>query len=112
MFDPFDFLDLAKELGVNNEAKIRTAVGRAYYASFLIARNAFAIKEKTPQVHRMILSRLYIRNPVVANKLHYLRRQRNIAYYDTELVMGPDDADKAVKLAGVIMSEISGKDTA
>jgi len=40
--------------------------------------------------------------------LDYLRRQRNIADYDTELVMGADDADKAVKLAGEIMNEISG----
>ena len=31
-----------------------------------------------------------------------LARQRNIADYDTKLVMGADDADKAVKLAGEI----------
>lgn len=43
MFDPSDFLDLAIELGTNDEARIRTAVGRAYYATFLTARNAFAI---------------------------------------------------------------------
>jgi len=107
MFNPSDFLDLARELGRNNEARIRTAVGRAYYASFLTARNAFAIDEKTPEVHRMVLSMLYRKNPVVANKLHYLRRQRNIADYDTELVMGADAADKVVRLAGEIMVEMS-----
>ena len=106
MFDPSDFLDLAKELGRKNEAHIRTA--RAYYASFLIARNAFLIEEKKPDVHRMVLNMLYRKNPVIANKLHYLRRQRNIADYDTELVMGADEADKAVKLAREIMVEISG----
>ena len=99
MFDPSDFLDLARELGKNNEARIRTAVGRAYYASFLAIRNAMAIEEKTPEVHRKVLSMLYKKNAVIANKLHYLRRQRNIADYDTKLVMGADDADKAVKLA-------------
>jgi len=108
MFDPSDFLDLARELGGNNEARIRTAVGRAYYASFLTIRNTMAIEEKTPEVHRMVLSMFYRKNPVIANKLHYLRRQRNIADYDTEIVMGADDADKAVKLAGEIMVEISG----
>ena len=99
MFDPSDFLDLARELGKNNEARIRTAVGRAYYASFLAIRNDMAIEEKTPEVHRKVLSMLYKKNAVIANKLHYLRRQRNIADYDTKFVMGADDADKAVKLA-------------
>ncbi len=108
MFNPTDFLDLARELGNNNEARIRTAVGRAYYASFLTIRDTMVIDEKTPEVHRMVLSMLYRKNPVIANKLHYLRRQRNIADYDTELVMRTDDADKAVKLAGEIIIEISG----
>ncbi len=49
--------------------------------------------------------KMYRKNPVIANKLHYLRRQRNIADYDTKLVMKADDADKAVKLAGEIMNE-------
>jgi uncharacterized protein (UPF0332 family) len=102
MFDPSDFLDLARDLGTNNEARIRTAVGRAYYASFLTIRNSMAIQEKTPEVHRKVLSILYKKNAVIANKLHYLRRQRNIADYDTKLVMRTDDADTAVKLAGEI----------
>ena len=102
MFDPSDFLDLARELGKNNEARIRTAVGRAYYASFLAIRNSMAIEEKTPEVHRKVLSMLYKKNAVIANKLHYLRRQRNIADYDTKLVMKAVDADTAVKLAGEI----------
>ena len=78
---------------------IRTAVGRAYYASFLAIRNAIAIEEKTPEVHRKVLSMLYTKNAVIATKLHYLRRQRNIADYDTKLVMKAEDADIAVKLA-------------
>jgi uncharacterized protein (UPF0332 family) len=106
MLDPSDFLELATELGTNDEARIRTAVGRAYYASFLTARNAFAIEEKKPDVHRMVLNVLYRNNPLIANKLHYLRRQRNIADYDTGLVMGAVDADKAVKIAAEIIGEI------
>jgi uncharacterized protein (UPF0332 family) len=103
MFDPSDFLDLAMELEKNNEAKIRTVIGRAYYASFLTARNTMSIGEKTPELHKMVLSFLYRKNPVIANKLHYLRRQRNIADYDTELVIEADGADKAVKLAEEII---------
>ena len=39
-FDPLAFLVLARELAGEgkDEAKLRTAVGRAYYALFLIAR--------------------------------------------------------------------------
>jgi len=107
MFNPSDFLDLARELGKNNESRIRTVVGRAYYASFLTIRNVMAIEKKTSEVHRMVLSSLYRKNPVIANKLHYLRRQRNIADYDTELVIGADDADKAVEFAEDIINYCS-----
>ncbi len=107
MFNPYDFFDLARKLGKNNEAGIRTSVGRAYYASFLIARNALSIDEKNPQVHRKVLSMLYSRNPVIANKLHYLRRLRNLADYDIELAMKVDDAEKAIKFAEEIIIEVS-----
>jgi hypothetical protein len=50
-----------------------------------------AIEEKTPEVHRKVLRMLYTKNAVIANKLHYLRRQRNIADYDTKLFMGADN---------------------
>lgn len=103
MFNPSDFLDLAMELEKNDEARIRTAIGRAYYASFLTARNTMSVGEKTPEVHKMVLSIMYRKNPVIANKLHYLRRQRNIADYDTELVIEANDAEKAVKLAEEII---------
>lgn len=107
MFNPSDFLDLAKKLGKNNEARIRTAVGRAYYSSFLNIRNALSIEEKTPQVHRKVLSKLYSKSPVTANKLHYLRRQRNLADYDTDVTLEAKDAEKAVKFAEDIITEIS-----
>jgi uncharacterized protein (UPF0332 family) len=107
MFNPVDFLDIAQKLEKNSEARIRTSVGRAYYASFLTARNALAINEKTPQVHRKVLDMLYSKNPVIANKLHYLRRLRNLADYDTELAMGVKDAEKAVGFAEEIIIKVS-----
>lgn len=107
MFNPSDFLDVARKLEKNNEASIRTSVGRAYYASFLTARNVLFIDEKTPQVHRKVLGMLYNKNPVIANKLHYLRRQRNLADYNTELTMGEKDAERAIKFAEEIIMEVS-----
>lgn len=107
MFNPSDFLDLATEIGNDSEARIRTSIGRAYYASFLIVRNALSVGEKTPQVHRKVLGMLYSKNPIIANKLHFMRRQRNMADYDTELTMRAEDAEKAIKFAEEIIIEVS-----
>ena len=109
MFNPIEFIDLARELlrSSDGEARIRTAMGRAYYASFLIARGAVGINEKTPDVHRRVVSALYQRNPVIANKLHLLRRQRNFADYDTRITLSIDDAKSAIMLAEAVINEVS-----
>jgi len=108
MFNPIEFIDLARELLLpsDGEGRIRTAMGRAYYASFLIARGAVGINEKTPDVHRRVVSALYQRNPVIANKLHLLRRQRNFADYDTRITLSIDDAKSAIMLAEAVINEV------
>jgi len=109
MFNPIEFLDLARGLLrlSDGEGKIRTAIGRAYYGSFLIARDAVGINEKTPEVHRRVVSVLYRRNPVIANKLHLLRRQRNFADYDTRITLSVTDAENAIVLAEAVIDEVS-----
>lgn len=107
MFNPIKFLDLAKELISDGEGKIRTVIGRAYYASFLIARGAVGINEKTPEVHRKVVSMLYRRNPVIANKLHLLRRERNFADYELGITLSVNDAESAIVLAEAVINEIS-----
>jgi uncharacterized protein (UPF0332 family) len=109
MFNPIEFIVLARELLLpgDEEGRIRTAMGRAYYASFLIARDAVGINEKTSDVHRRVVSVLYRRNPVIANKLHLLRRQRNFADYDTRITLGIDDAKRAIMLAEAVINEVS-----
>lgn len=109
MFNPREFLNLAGELILlsDGEGKIRTAIGRAYYASFLIARDAIGINEKMPEVHRRVVSVLYGRNPVIANKLHLLRRQRNFADYDTGITLSANDAETAIGLAEAVINEVS-----
>ncbi len=109
MFNPIEFLDLARELLNGGEGEIRTAIGRAYYASFLIARGAVdvTITEKTPEVHRRVVSALYRRNPVIANKLHLLRRQRNFADYDMGITLRVNDAKSAILLAETVIAGVS-----
>ena len=51
-FDPLDFLQLGRQLGsrVSDEASIRTAISRAYYGVFLLARERTGIWGRT-KVH-------------------------------------------------------------
>ena len=44
MFDPINFFHLAQQLVKGNEASVRTSISRAYYASFLTARDKLRLK--------------------------------------------------------------------
>lgn len=59
LLDPLTFLDLARDLTQRDqkEASLRTAVNRAYYALFLIAREKTGIRGKR-NVHTHGLFRL------------------------------------------------------
>jgi hypothetical protein len=58
-FDPNRFLGLERELAGNSddEARLRTAVGRAYYSVFLQARELRGIRERR-RVHGLVIGRL------------------------------------------------------
>ena len=108
MFDPLDFFKLAKELAGGDEASIRTSIGRAYYASFLIARDRLELELRIPEVHQRIVEILYKKYPLAANNLHQLRRLRNLSDYDTKAVLKPTDSEKALELASVVIEKVSG----
>ena len=95
--DPLDFLTLARELGCRpDEAALRTAVGRAYYALFLLARERLGIPLTTPDVHSQ-LARVLRGQPgywKTAGDLRVLRALRNVADYQL-LPDDPDDRDWA-----------------
>ncbi len=109
MFEPLKFLNLAEELvrGDIDEAKIRTSIGRSYYASFLLAREAAGLSDlKAPEVHRKVISFLYSKDPPVANKLHILRRQRNNADYDLDRTFGLEESEESLKMAKNIVERL------
>lgn len=93
--DPLAFLSLARELGSRNddEAGLRTAVGRAYYALFLVGREKEhgAIKGRK-DVHRQVIEAVKRRRGYrsTADQLDTLRRMRTVADYD----LLPDDANR------------------
>ena len=89
-FDPLAFLDLARELGNGDreEAKLRTAVGRAYYALFLIARGKAGVTGRR-DIHTRVINALKQRRKYrsTADQLDALRRLRAVADYQ----LLPDD---------------------
>lgn len=92
-FDSVRFFELAKELAQQtDEARLRTAVGRAYYAAFLIAKTKTMVVQREG-AHNEVRARLMSRPPRgkhLADKLRDLFELRNTADY--ELV--PDDASR------------------
>jgi uncharacterized protein (UPF0332 family) len=109
MFDPIDFLSLAEDLIRNeiSEAKIRTSIGRSYYASFLYARKVAGLTSlRTPEVHRKVVRFLYVKEPAIANRLHLLRRFRDSADHNLDYVLEIDKAKECVKLAKSIVEAL------
>ena len=83
-FDPLEFLDLARSLGQtsNDEASLRTAVGRVYYALFLVARSRIATTVIGKAVHAEVIKHVKQRDRSAGDQLATLRRFRNVADYE------------------------------
>lgn len=82
-FDPREFLSVAAHLAqVGDEASLRTAVGRAYYASFLLARDKTGITIGR-DLHRQVIDALGLLPGCedTAELLESLRRLRVRADY-------------------------------
>jgi hypothetical protein len=81
-------LQLARELGAagtaaGDEIKLRCAVGRAYYAAFLLARDRLRIVDNPDEggVHGRVIGALKRRSMMLANNLEALRAYRTSADY-------------------------------
>jgi hypothetical protein len=66
-FAPIRYLSLARELaaGTTDECKLRAAVGRAYYAVFLLARSVVNVLPVDRGVHEKVKQRLTSQNIVI-----------------------------------------------
>jgi hypothetical protein len=84
-FDPLAFLVLAQQLASQDrdEARLRTAVGRAYYALFLIAREKTSVRKRR-NVHKEVINALKKRKAYwsTADMLRMLFRLRTVADYE------------------------------
>ena len=84
-FDPMMFLQLADELATDtaDEAALRTAIGRAYYAVFLLARAQTSIQGRH-QAHHRVREELSPRSSRLAALLGTMSSIRLVADYDLQ----------------------------
>ena len=110
-----DFLSLAKQWAKSrSEAERRTAVSRAYYAAFHVAREIFEDfgfdVPRSDRAHKYLAFRLGNsgNNPLrqAGNQLDDLRSDRNRADYDLHVVQGGVHTDRAVQLGDQIIATL------
>ncbi|WP_333338841.1 HEPN domain-containing protein [Microcoleus sp. BROC3] len=128
-FDWSEYLNLAQELSATNsdssanrEAKLRSAISRAYYSTFCLARNYLRDIEKDPRLFRknrdinehqyvaeaFINHRSKNKNMVkIGENLSRLRELRNKADYEDTMFNLPTQARTALKLADNIIAVLS-----
>ena len=127
-FDWSEYLNLAQELAATNsessanrEAKLRSAISRAYYSTFCLARNYLRDIEKDPILFRKnratnehkYVAEAFIchlsknKNMVkIGENLSRLRDLRNNADYEDTMFNLPTQATTALKLAENIISAL------
>ena len=85
-FDPGDFFTLAESLAAqdHSESRLRTAVGRVYYAAFLRARDQFHVTGRR-RVHRNVITALKRFDRAAGDQLDKLEDLRGYADYETNI---------------------------
>jgi uncharacterized protein (UPF0332 family) len=117
VFDPTQFLDLGKRLvsGFDStEVGLRTAVGRAYYATFLLARAKSPVNLLTggrgaSDSHWLVRSAMKkMSHEEIADKLGALATMRKTCDYDMSQSVKDTDYDEAIALADDLMQLLQG----
>ena len=128
-FDWSEYLNLAQELAAtnsdssaNSEAKLRSAISRAYYATFCLARNYLRDIEKDPRLSRknrdinehQYVAEEFIYHPTkmknmvrIGENLSRLRELRNKADYEDTLYNLQNAVKNALMLAQNIISALN-----
>lgn len=128
-FDWSEYFNLAQELAAisensaSSEAKLRSAVSRAYYSVFCLSRNYLRDVEKDPRLSRRNISDLnehqYVaeefifhksKNPKIikiGENLSRLRELRNKADYADTMFSLQKDVKYALKITENIISTLS-----
>lgn len=119
-FDWSDYLKLARELfrqarrSSIREAKLRTAISRAYYHAFIKARNHLRDKDKRSiprqDAHQYVIIQFLNRtDPIsqsIGDDLARLRKLRNLADYEDRFANLASITAKALQLSEQIMTNL------
>jgi uncharacterized protein (UPF0332 family) len=86
-FNPSEFLRVANELALNtdDEASLRSAVSRAYYAVFLQARDCLGLHGHRRTIHGQVIGRLKSADRNAGDQLDKLEVLRGEADYELEV---------------------------
>ncbi|MEG4818348.1 HEPN domain-containing protein [Microcoleus sp. K5-D4] len=128
-FDWSEYLKLAQELAATNgdssanrDAKLRSAISRAYYSTFCLARNYLRDIEQDPRLFRKnrdinehkYVAEEFIEHPTkmknmvkIGENLSRLRELRNKADYEDTMFNLQGEARNALMLAENIISALS-----
>ena len=123
-FDWSEYFNLAKELAeTSQEAELRSAVSRAYYSAFCLARNYLRDIQHDPKLWRQktydINAHQYVAEKFIYNQsksqimieigkdLSRLRKMRNKADYEDTMFNLKREARTALMLAQNIISALS-----
>ena len=123
-FDWSEYFNLAKELAeTSKEAELRSAVSRAYYSAFCLARNYLRDIQQYPRLWRNktydINAHQYVAEKFIYNQsksqimieigkdLSRLRKMRNKADYEDTIFNLKREAKTALMLAQNIISALS-----
>jgi uncharacterized protein (UPF0332 family) len=91
LFNPEEVLQVAAHLSTQGgEANDRSAISRAYYGVFLMARNVAGIEDETSRSHRITRAHyVELGEKDIADDLWTLRDERNRADYETRIRVTP-----------------------
>lgn len=115
-FSPEIFLDVAKKIkessNLNEQGKLRTSIGRAYYAAFLVAREylkRFGIRFEKERQHQKVIDALDdLNQEFIKNQLEELRDFRVKADYYLNILVNMDLCEKCIILSEEIITSIEG----
>lgn len=116
-YDPSQFLELADKLVPDNRyeevSRSRTAIGRAYYSAFLMAKKkledlGYSFHEPDILgIHQQVIEKVLVKDSTTANRLETLRRYRIDADYKMETQINSNIGRICVNISRTILRSLS-----